>query len=195
MREIKFRAYDKENRTMHEVIELNFNQNGLIDGVLKKRAGRFYFNKRTLVDGTNIDDVVLMQYTGLKDKNGKEIYEGDVIEFVWEEHSCWGDEGTYKGYVQHDDGGYEVVYINRKEYTLTKDGYKHPNSKSDELQSFIRWTDEVNCEVIGNIYENPELLLDEDSICYGCQHYTGGEDGCNPPNICIEGSLNKYITN
>jgi len=34
----------------------------------------------------------------------------------------------------------------------------HPNSKSDDLQSFIRWTNEINIEVIGNIYENKELL-------------------------------------
>lgn len=98
------------------------------------------------------------QYTGLKDKNGKEIYGGDILEFTWEEDSCWGNEGTYKGYVQHDDGGYEVVYINRQEYTPTKDGGMHPNSKSDELQSFIRWTNKLNIEIIGNIHDNPELI-------------------------------------
>lgn len=108
--------------------------------------------------GFSTEEFPLMQYTGCKDTNGIEIYDGDIIEFVWEEDSCWGDEGTYRGYVQHDDGGYEVVYINRQEYTICKDGGRHPNSESDELQSFIRWTNNVNIKVIGNRFENPELL-------------------------------------
>lgn len=41
-------------------------------------------------------------------------------------------------------------------------------------------------------YKEPRFLLEEDSVCFGCKYFFGGEDGCNPPNICIEGSLNSY---
>lgn len=135
-RVIKFRVWDKNENTM------------IIPGFISNSP-----------EWNEEKGRVLIQYTGLKDKNGKEIYEGDIIEFVWEEDSCWGKEGTYKGFIRYCDGRYEVVYINRQEYTPTKDGGKHPNSKSDELQSFIKWTDKQNIEVIGNIYENP--LLEE----------------------------------
>lgn len=40
--------------------------------------------------------------------------------------------------------------------------------------------------------DEPRFWLDDDSICYGCKYYIGGEDGCNPPDICIEGSVNGY---
>lgn len=149
MREIKFRAYIKNLKLLVPVLRINFD--------IKTVEVDLTSCNGDLVE-YNFDEIELMQYTGINDTNGKEICAGDIIEFVWETDSCWGDEGTYMGYVQHDDGAYEVVYINRQEYTPTKDGYKHPNSESDELQSFIRWTDGVNCEVIGNIYENPELL-------------------------------------
>ena len=53
----------------------------------------------------------------------------------------------------------------------------------------------INMFVVdGKIVEadEPRYYLDEDSICYGCRYYIDEEEGCNPPEICAEGSLNSY---
>jgi uncharacterized phage protein (TIGR01671 family) len=78
-------------------------------------------------------DAILMQYTGLKDKNGVEIYEGDVVEA--------------KGYYQ-DKYIIEWVY----------DGWEIFDGKDGVVADFDEWE---KLEVIGNIYENPELLEDK----------------------------------
>lgn len=76
------------------------------------------------------DKVHLMQYTGLKDKNGKEIYEGDVVKA--------------EEYVGFKNLTAEVIY-NRGRFSLNTGTI--PEDLIPEL-----------CEIIGNIYENPELL-------------------------------------
>jgi uncharacterized phage protein (TIGR01671 family) len=73
--------------------------------------------------------MVLMQYTGLKDKNGVEIYEGDIVRFL----DIDGVDSVTE--VEFREGGF---------YPFAPD--------------FIHW---CNVEVIGNIYENPELLEGE----------------------------------
>lgn len=79
------------------------------------------------------EDHILMQYTGLKDKNGKEIYEGDIIREASEERH-WGN--------------IEVIY---------HDAQYIPRSCQWSLAGFVR---NYDIEVIGNIYENKELLED-----------------------------------
>ena len=84
---------------------------------------------------TDDPSVVLMQYTGLKDKNGKEIYEGDIWEYDQRYKVIWKDSGFAV------DGEMWISF-------------------AGNLNVSLGWFSEMadNGEVIGNIYENPELV-------------------------------------
>lgn len=79
------------------------------------------------------DDIKLMQSTGLTDKNGKEIFEGDVVKVAKNIYS----EPTYYEVVRHRGGAYRL------------------ESKQHGCELWLRHTD---CEIAGNIYKNPELV-------------------------------------
>ena len=79
------------------------------------------------------EDLVLMQSTGLFDRNGKEIFEGDIVKMSKDVYS----EPTYYEVVRHRGGAYRL------------------ESKQHGCELWLRHTD---CEVVGNVYENPELL-------------------------------------
>ena len=93
-----------------------------------------------LYDTKEIDCNTLGQYTGLKDKNGVKIFEGDYLlcaKFIggnWVEHIC------ERGYVECKHGAFGLH---------RKGGY---------YRSFQCWLEDYEYEVIGNIYDNPELL-------------------------------------
>ncbi|WP_065426960.1 YopX family protein [Streptococcus sp. 400_SSPC] len=119
----RYRAWDKELQTMLDV--------SLID--LKKRVlvgEHWEFGETNFI---NFDDVNLMQSTGLFDKNGKEIFEVDIVKMAKDVYF----DPTYYEIVRHRGGAYRL----------------ESNQHGCEL-----WLRHTNCEVIGNIYENPELL-------------------------------------
>lgn len=127
MRVPKFRAWVKAGKRMLPVGEIDFDYEF---AYLEEENG--YRCER------DFDEIELMQFTGLKDKNGKEIYEGDIVRY----------ECCSEGYVE------EVIYDDKRCNfgTIDKDG---ETFSFDALISDFY----VNCfEVIGNIYENKELL-------------------------------------
>ena len=129
-RDIKFRAWDKDKGIM------NYNIQGYYDNL-----GWDYYPKGVgAVFGDFLDNEYqeVMQYTGLKDKNGKEIYEGDILRLVGIEY----DKPLH----------YQVVY-EAPTFIITRGRYK-----GDVLGSLSEYF-----EVIGNIYENPELFKGENN--------------------------------
>lgn len=134
-REIKFRAWDNELKI--------FRQSFYID-----QLGLMYFNNGGMVGTLETSNYVLQQFTGLKDENEKDIYEGDILKISWSE---W----NMGGYLQSDD------MTNEHEKIVTVK-YKAPSFcffSKNEIQTSIRKNAKI--EVIGNIYENPELLEEQ----------------------------------
>ena len=121
MRTIKFRAWDKERKEMYySDFRVDFN-------------GRIFWwkSEEGYEDWRHDDTVELMQYTGLEDKNGKEIYEGDIVKDEirrWE--VCWEQA--------------------RGQFMRKALKAKVPLSE--------RQIKMYKVKVIGNVYENPELL-------------------------------------
>ena len=110
MREIKFRAWDSNERDSYRM-KYNLSLNSA------------YFRQETL------KGIEVMQFTGLLDKNGKEIYEGDIVH-VWE-HNV--DD---KGVIRYDES--HTAFVTGK-YGCTVGEFQ-------------------NIEILGNIYENPDLI-------------------------------------
>ena len=125
-REIKFRAWDGLNRHMFYPAFLEIESNHVRSWTGAPNGG--------LGMGYN---AILMQYTGLKDKNGKEIYEGDIVETVYTDHK------KHKG----------VIY---SQPTRLNWSVKHSPFANQDL--FVYSRPDCSVEIIGNIYENPELL-------------------------------------
>lgn len=140
MRDIKFRAYHTEQKRMFDVYCLG------IDLVAEITYNGVDYGNNVFC-GDDVNFIKIMQYTGLKDKNGKEIYEGYLLEMR-------NELGYHKIFqIFYKDGG---LCFN----THFDDFNKNPNEiyfyeSCADMQSkgFI-----VQCEIIGNIYENPELL-------------------------------------
>ena len=123
-REIKFRAWVKDRKAIFEVILINYATKKVT--YLLERVGHLL----NIVD-EEFNGVELMQYTGLKDMDGKEIYEGDrLFESFREEY-------------------FKVAFKNGS-FRAEADGYSLDLEDYDDI-----------CEVVGNIYENAELMEED----------------------------------
>lgn len=132
-REIKFRVWDKENKVWIDSFHIRKNGDVMFD------LGGYG------EDVSVLQNIVLVQYTGLNDKNGKEIYEGDYLK---------DSEGFY----------FEVVF---GKLPLDKSGDCVCTFQSYYAKGLGKWGQPAHyeaeeiadwMEVVGNIYENPELL-------------------------------------
>ena len=92
-----------------------------------------------------VDPVTVGQYTGLFDKNGRKIFEGDIITFCYSNYEV-GFRSASFGYLHGGYNGGEGF-----SYVTCFDDYENGLEIDDE-------TNQINIEVIGNIYDNPELL-------------------------------------
>ena len=136
----KFRFFDVENKKMYDVKNICFVGEPTVTvdykPVIKKQIYKGY----------------LMQCTGLSDKNGKEIYEGDILDLYV------SSKKLYRYEVKYEIGSFMLVsqdeifdfpnVWNDYVYPLSQLYYEYQNEEDYIYQ----------CEVVGNIYENPELL-------------------------------------
>nr|DAG72971.1 MAG TPA: YopX protein [Caudoviricetes sp.] len=121
----KFRAFLTETKTMHDVLQIDLSRS-MVSLKIENDSEWYWFK-----------EVVLMQSTGLKDKNGVEIFEGDILV------NQYGNVG-YVAYLQQEAGF--VVVKKKSDYRL---GHRNTGESYDVT---------TNHEVIGNFWENPNLL-------------------------------------
>lgn len=121
----KFRAWDKVNKKLKQVYSIDFDENGEIQSIKDE-----YTKPNEVYAMFEVGYFELMQSTGLKDKNGVEIYEGDIIKNSYDEIYTvkWFDASFYLE--EKYNGGFDYHELHFED----------------------------NKKVIGNIYENPELL-------------------------------------
>lgn len=128
MNNLKFRAWDKKHKEMFEVIKIEYNPN-----IIYMAKELSWFVIRTE------NEIELMQSTGLFDKNGVEIFEGDIIDV--------GTRIPFLNKIQRDE---ETAYLKLV-----------PLDKRWTESYFTNFEDKSRYEVVGNIYENKELVENE----------------------------------
>lgn len=132
MREIKFRAWDKITKKLYAVSGLEFDENGEVCEVYL--AGIQIDESNPTANVRKPSDVILNQYTGLKDKNGKEIYEGDIVLVA-----------------NHGLTPFAVIY---REWDCS---FLCGNEFAEDYVHMFKSLPQCY-EVIGNIHKNPEFL-------------------------------------
>lgn len=132
---IKFRAWHKPTQLMDDVVLIDF---------YNEKIGILYadpFIQGESIQKYNFNEIVLMQFTGLYDKNGIEIYEGDIV--YWKDCESIDDEMVYESTF--------VIYWS-DEFLIWR-----AKNKGNDIDLYDI-SDNRELEIIGNIYENSEFL-------------------------------------
>lgn len=130
----RYRAWNKATKEMHEVDDIMSIDFGKSEICVKT----LFFGKFSYYD---LDDIVFMQSTGLTDKNGKEIFEGDVVT----------DGYTTGDIKKHPTLGFYMVDDNGTERWFSD------TATIEDFEEYVETAHRI-LEISGNIYENPELL-------------------------------------
>lgn len=142
-RAIKFRAWHKKLKRMYRVLDIDLEHQMIAcpcqDGC------------ETGIDGFYSDEVELMQFTGLLDKHGKEIYEGDIL-------GSYVDDTVADGVVRF---GHVDIGANGYEYSYWINGFYVEDIDGQPDESATNRMFKGEALILGNIYENPDLLSKE----------------------------------
>ena len=148
MRDIKFRVWDKYKKQMYPISSIDydiFSQEIRMIAVGHKNGMCTAYNKNHNSEECDITALELMQYTGLHDKNGKEIYEGDIV--------------LYRDWEMAYEGGGNDSFINKGMVEYCEDNCCFNVTERQTIDiSDVLYEGNEDLEVIGNIYDNPELL-------------------------------------
>lgn len=126
----KYKAWDKSNKIMRDVSSINFDKEILYCKLIELEE---------LGIGLEFDfaDIILIQYVGLKDMHGVEIYEGDYVEFEFSNE-------TRRGFVESKGGSFKIT---------TKEKLGNQN-----VSHLFGYSSSRNHKVIGNIFQDEDLL-------------------------------------
>lgn len=147
----KFRVWHKKRKKMYDVLHFHtatWNNGG--EWVTAK--GFDIITQQDVHIQIEPKDGIIIQCTGLKDKNGKEIYDGDILNLYV------SSKKLYRYQVKYEIGSFMLVSQDEIfDFPNVWNDYVYPLS-----QLYYEYQNEENfidqCEVVGNIYENPELL-------------------------------------
>jgi uncharacterized phage protein (TIGR01671 family) len=142
---IKFRGWDEGNKIMHNDFQLIRSGEDGNDWII------FTSDKQTLKDKQHPlenpyfqQQLKIMQFTGLKDENDREVYEGDIVQKWHYNEKEWIATVKHVDYIDSQMDDYKGKDVSG--FYLCNNDWDYPNEEFG------------NIEVIGNIYENPELL-------------------------------------